>query len=211
MDKAKLKVQQFRQREQAILDAALDLLIEQGEDKVTVEQIAMKVDIGKGTIYKHFSSKTEIYIRLLFDYENGLKEKLEKAIEEADTGDYSAPARAYFSHRVENPVKARLFQRLEERLVANNEEAEKREELEVVREKGLEKINQSFARRISEGRLREAPPYYYYMTYWALTQGAVELYDNPYCRSVVDDFDGLLKFIQDVGVHIGINPDFTRK
>ncbi|MFP5431126.1 MAG: TetR/AcrR family transcriptional regulator, partial [Gammaproteobacteria bacterium] len=48
--KATQKAREFRQREQAILDCALQLFIEQGEDKVTVEMIADKVGIGKGTI-----------------------------------------------------------------------------------------------------------------------------------------------------------------
>jgi AcrR family transcriptional regulator len=210
MDKAKLKIQQFKQREQDILDASLHLLMSHGEDKVTVEQIAIEVDIGKGTIYKHFTSKTEIYCRLMFDYECALKSKLEEAIELADEGDYSAPARVYFSGRMENPVKARLFQRLEEKMLANGEEKEKLAELERVRQETIEKINSSFGRRIAEGRLKDAPPYYYYMAYWALTHGAVELYHNHYCQSVVDDMDGLMEFIMEAGVRMGLDPS-TKK
>ncbi|MFH7445062.1 helix-turn-helix domain-containing protein, partial [Pseudomonas syringae pv. tagetis] len=46
------KVREFRRREQEILDTALKLYLEQGEDSVTVEMIADAVVIGKGTIYK---------------------------------------------------------------------------------------------------------------------------------------------------------------
>ena len=211
MEKAKLKIQLFKQREQDILDAALDLLINHGEDKVTVEQIAIKVDIGKGTIYKHFASKTEIYYRLLFDYEFSLKAKLEEAIDQSDGGDYSAPARVYFSGRMEDPLKARLFQRLEEKMIFNGEESDKLAELEKIRLQTIEKINQCFGRRIDEGLLKEAPPYYYYMAYWALTHGAVELYHNHYCKSVVDDMDGLMGFIMDAGVHMGLNHSSGKK
>ncbi|NIB41118.1 TetR/AcrR family transcriptional regulator [Pseudomaricurvus alkylphenolicus] len=203
-DKAKLKVKQFRQREQAILDAALELLIEYGDDKVTVEQIAARVDIGKGTIYKHFASKSEIYVRLLFDYENGLKTDMEQALVAAEQGDYSAPARAYFSKRMSDPVRARLFQRLEEKMVANGEEPEKLSQMEALRQQMLSKLNDSFAQRIGEGRLKEVPPYYYYLAYWALTHGAVELYHNHSFQDVIEDKAGLLKFIMDVGVHMGV-------
>lgn len=34
--------------------------------------IADAVGIGKGTIYKHFKSKAEIYLRLMLDYERDL-------------------------------------------------------------------------------------------------------------------------------------------
>ncbi len=60
MQKEPRKVREFRRREQEILDTALKLFLEQGEDSVTVEMIADAVGIGKGTIYKHFKSKAEI-------------------------------------------------------------------------------------------------------------------------------------------------------
>lgn len=203
MDKAKQKVQKFRAREQAILDAALELLIEHGEEKVTVEQIADHVDIGKGTIYKHFTSKVEIYMRLLFDYEKALMEKLKGSIAEAEQGDYAAAARTYFESRIANPVKDRLFQRLEEKIIALNQAPEQMEELHQVRKAVTESLNTMFQSRINQGRLNNVPPYFYYSAYWALTQGAVELYHNKSFANVVEDMNGLMEFIMDVGVHMG--------
>lgn len=203
MDKTKQKVQRFREREQNILDAALTLLIEHGEEKVTVEQIADYVDIGKGTIYKHFTSKVEIYLRLLFDYERDLAEKLKAGINAVGNGDFTGPARAYFESRMSNPEKDLLFQRLEEKIITLNQAPEKIEELHQLRNSIASSLNDVFSRRIEEGRLKDVPPYYYYAAYWALTQGAVELYHSKSFSSVVEDMNGLMDFIMDVGVHIG--------
>ena len=74
MQKESRKVREFRRREQEILDTALQLFLSEGEDSVTVEMIAEAVGIGKGTIYKHFNSKAEIYLRLMLDYERDLAE-----------------------------------------------------------------------------------------------------------------------------------------
>ena len=76
MQKESRKVREFRRREQEILDTSLKLFLENGEDSVTVEMIADAVGIGKGTIYKHFKSKAEIYLRLMLDYERELNELL---------------------------------------------------------------------------------------------------------------------------------------
>ena len=204
MEKARLRVQQFRQREQSILDAALELLLEQGEDKVTVELIAATVDIGKGTIYKHFTSKSEIYIRLLFDYEQTLKSQMEEGIALAAAGDdYTAPAKVYFENRMSDPVRARLFQRLEEKLIASGDEKEKLAELETLRQTVLQQLNSFFESRIATGELRDVPPYYYILTYWVLTQGAVELFHSQSFSRPAEDMSGLMDFIMDVGVHIG--------
>jgi len=62
------RAREFLRREDEILGAALRLF--RGEDwqAVTVEQIAHVAEIGKGTIYKHFSSKDEIYARLALQF-----------------------------------------------------------------------------------------------------------------------------------------------
>lgn len=203
MDKAKEKVQRFRAREQRILDAALELLLEHGEEKVTVEQIAERVDIGKGTIYKHFISKTEIYMRLLMDYEKSLTERLKSAVATAEQGDITAPARAYFESRMADPARDRLFQRLEEKIIALNLAPEMIAELHALRNSNASALNRVFERRMEQGVLKKVPAYYYYSTYWALVQGAVELYHSKSFADVIEDRAGLMEFIMDVGVHIG--------
>ncbi|WP_299942903.1 TetR/AcrR family transcriptional regulator [uncultured Microbulbifer sp.] len=203
MDKAKEKVQRFRAREQRILDAALELLLEHGEEKVTVEQIADRVDIGKGTIYKHFVSKTEIYMRLLMDYERSLAERLKVAVGNAEQGDITAPARAYFESRMADPGKDRLFQRLEEKIIALNQAPEMIAELHTIRNAIASALNRVFERRMEQGMIKRVPAYYYYSTYWALVQGAVELYHSKSFADVIEDREGLMEFIMGVGVHIG--------
>ena len=76
MQKESRKVREFRRREQEILDSALRLFLEQGEDSVTVEMIADEVGIGKGTIYKHFKSKDELVEKALRHAVDGLKASL---------------------------------------------------------------------------------------------------------------------------------------
>ena len=61
------KEREFFKREQEILNAALELFDHEQWDKVTVAQIARHTGIGKGTIYKHFASKEDIYARLALD------------------------------------------------------------------------------------------------------------------------------------------------
>jgi TetR/AcrR family transcriptional regulator len=50
------------QRRQAILDAAKELFFEKGYFHTTMEAIAEKAELGKGTIYLYFSNKDELYI-----------------------------------------------------------------------------------------------------------------------------------------------------
>lgn len=59
---------EFRRREREILDAALRLLDSDAWLSVTIEQIADAAEVGKGTVYKHFASKDELYARLALDH-----------------------------------------------------------------------------------------------------------------------------------------------
>jgi len=61
---------------EAILDATDRLLARYGYKKMTVEDIAIEVGIGKGTIYLHFTSKEEIVLSHVDRIVERVKDKL---------------------------------------------------------------------------------------------------------------------------------------
>ena len=70
------KAKEFERREQDILDAALSLFATDTWEEVTVAQIAQQAEVGKGTIYKHFVSKNEIYACLALNFQRQLLQQL---------------------------------------------------------------------------------------------------------------------------------------
>lgn len=62
-----LKERQRNEREQLILQAANELLLERGYHDTSIDDIAARVGISKGTIYLHFAGKEEI-VAALFDH-----------------------------------------------------------------------------------------------------------------------------------------------
>src|SRR3982750_252671 len=62
------KAREFQRREADLLQAALALSNHDDWQAVTIDQIARKAEIGKGTVYKHFESKNEMYARLALDF-----------------------------------------------------------------------------------------------------------------------------------------------
>jgi TetR/AcrR family transcriptional regulator, fatty acid metabolism regulator protein len=59
-----LKERQREEREQLILDAAAALLVEKGYHEMSMDEIAARVGIAKGTVYLHFPSKEELLFAL---------------------------------------------------------------------------------------------------------------------------------------------------
>ncbi|GHO86438.1 TetR/AcrR family transcriptional regulator [Dictyobacter formicarum] len=60
-----LKERQREQREQLILQVAEEVLLEKGYYETSMEEIAVRVGISKGTIYLHFRSKEELITAIL--------------------------------------------------------------------------------------------------------------------------------------------------
>ncbi len=53
-------------REQRILDAAADLIIQQGYDKTTMSDVAEAVGVSRGIIYLHFDNKDKLFEALVY-------------------------------------------------------------------------------------------------------------------------------------------------
>src|SRR5581483_8243141 len=60
-----LKERQRQEREQLILRAARELLMERGYHDMSIDEIAERVGISKGTVYLHFASKEDLVLALL--------------------------------------------------------------------------------------------------------------------------------------------------
>ena len=73
------------EREQRILDAAVNLIVHYGYAKTTVEDIAREAGVSKGAIYLHYKSKDELFEQLLLRETGKVTEQLYERID-ADPG-----------------------------------------------------------------------------------------------------------------------------
>ena len=71
----------------AILDAAESLLGRNGYKKMTIDDLAAEVGIGKGSVYLHFSSKEEIALSHIDRIIERLKVRLEHIAERKSTSE----------------------------------------------------------------------------------------------------------------------------
>ena len=65
--KPKLGRKRDPSRDQDILDAALDVLVESGYDGMTVDMVAARAKAGKATLYRRWPSKGELIVDCLLD------------------------------------------------------------------------------------------------------------------------------------------------
>jgi AcrR family transcriptional regulator len=198
-EKENRKVREFKRREEEILETALQLFRVHGEDKVTVEIIADNVGIGKGTIYKHFKSKSDIYISLLINYEHQLASLLA-------TKDFSDPEslwRSYFEFRMSDPEQALLFDRLEDRLVKGEEYEKEISDVHQVRNENMQVLTILVEKRIDSGKLENVPAYFHLSASWALVHGALALHDSAFFKEFIQDREAFFEFLMQIGMRMG--------
>src|SRR5690554_6510770 len=200
LEKATRRAQEFRQREREILDTALALFLEMGEDRVTVEMIADKVGIGKGTIYKHFETKNEIYLLLMIRYEEALADSFEQ-VRESD--DKERLARYYFQFRIVDPKRYQLFDRLENKVIKDQAVPELVEKLHRIRAANFDNLTRIIRARIDEGILEDVPEIFHICMAWALAHGAVALMESPFYQRLIDDKADFLDFLVSTGIRMG--------
>jgi len=56
---------QFTSRQKEIINAAIDLIADNGIQQMTIKNLAIKIGFAEGAIYRHFASKTEILLGIL--------------------------------------------------------------------------------------------------------------------------------------------------
>ncbi|GAA4539456.1 helix-turn-helix domain-containing protein [Pseudonocardia xishanensis] len=59
-------------RESRLLDAAADLLVRWGYQRVTIEDVAKQAGVGKGTVYLHFRTKEALFLAVLMRSHRGV-------------------------------------------------------------------------------------------------------------------------------------------
>lgn len=99
LEREKRKQQAFIRREQDILSVCESLMAEKGIRQVSVDTIAARTGIGKGTIYKHFDSKRDMLITIAERYFAMLIELLGRSNDPARAVSDWIEAQLYASRR----------------------------------------------------------------------------------------------------------------
>ncbi|MBC7231599.1 MAG: helix-turn-helix transcriptional regulator [Actinobacteria bacterium] len=82
MGVAERKERERRERVKTILAAARDLFFEKGY-RATMEEIAERAELSKGTLYLYFKSKDELYISVILEGFHLLEERLKRELKRA--------------------------------------------------------------------------------------------------------------------------------
>ncbi|GAA5184063.1 TetR family transcriptional regulator [Acinetobacter sp. ANC 4169] len=177
---------QFRAREALIFQVAEQLLLENGESGMTLDALAAELDLAKGTLYKHFQSKDELYMLLIIRNENMLLEMIKDA-EKA----FPEHLAFFMLHHLHHPERTVLFHQIEERLSTTGIGINLLfSELYQVRKQRLRiiiRMTESYLESIQSGMSTRD----YLASIWALTHGAAAILNSSFYQRYLGSRDTL--------------------
>jgi len=114
------KAREFKRREEEILTTAYKLLTRMEPVQMTMEMIAEQTEIGRGTIYKHFKSKDEIYAHLILRHRDTLNQRLKEIELTGNSGGVPQMIRAYMDYCLSDPVAFAIHKRCVNQYLKSN-------------------------------------------------------------------------------------------
>jgi TetR/AcrR family transcriptional regulator len=177
------------ERRQSILQAARDVFFENGFHRATVDSVAERAEVSKGTVYLYFESKETILAHLLLE---GLDE-LVGELEQAYAAEEHLPADerlrrlgwAYLQFFEREPLYFRFLMAMDR---GRFREAVTPEVYQEVLEASLEGLNwviRAVEQGIEDGVIHCCDAPQAAATLWATLNGVLELMNHPLRREMV--------------------------
>ncbi|HYZ83191.1 MAG TPA: TetR/AcrR family transcriptional regulator [Bryobacteraceae bacterium] len=163
-----------KSRRTAILQAARSVFAGQGFQNTSVDDIAAKAGLGKGTLYLYFSSKEEIYMAVLIEDGHALNDLTRERMDAA--GSWRERLNAYVQTKMEHLETHQEFIRIylgETRSMMLRGARVSPELYQVLRE-GVSHLVQMFASAVARGEIRPVDPELAALTVADLTRGLIE-------------------------------------
>jgi AcrR family transcriptional regulator len=182
-----VRQQNFLLRKEKILAMAETLLLDNNQD-ITLGELASELDIAKGTIYKHFKSKNQLYLELII-----LNEKRLLEISKKYKNNIKTYVSQYMLYNMLNANRTILLHVIEDRLT-NNEKKLKElfEELYQVREERIIEIKDMTDEYLKS--LDSAMSIRDYLSYiWTVTYGASLLLNSTHYQKSIGSRERLIK------------------
>ena len=167
-------------RRDAILEAAKSVFFERGYHTATMDQIAEKVELSKGSLYLHFPSKEELYISLLVEGLAELCKRFDQAVQTSRGWEEKLLriADAYYGFYQENPNYFKILFFFQHGEIASKVSDELYQECFNKGTQCLDFISQAIQEGMDAGAIKQQDPATQAVVLWGAFNGVLFLYED---------------------------------
>jgi AcrR family transcriptional regulator len=164
-----------------ILEAAREVFFEQSFERANLDEVARRAGIAKGTIYRYFDTKAELYVAVLSANADHFVARMRQTIDPSIPADEQVrrTGNFYFRHYRQNPEYFRIFWALEnQRLIGELPKGLVDQVVELWR-RCLEVLAAVIERGVSTGRFRPCDPWETANVLWVVANGIIQTEFDP--------------------------------
>jgi AcrR family transcriptional regulator len=165
-----------------IIDAAREVFFRDGFMEANLDEVARRAGVAKGTLYRYFDSKAELYVAVLAQNGEIFEQKMRDSV--ADTS-ASPPdlirqmGRFYFDHWMQNPEYFQIFWAIENQSVIGELPQGVIDEVTRLWEKCVELLAQIIQRGIEAGDFATCDAWEVADILWTLANGLIQTEASP--------------------------------
>jgi AcrR family transcriptional regulator len=160
-----------------IIDAAREVFFRDGFMEANLDEVARLAGVAKGTLYRYFDSKAELYVAVLAHNGEIFEQKMRDSV--ADTA--AAPpdliremGRFYFDHWMQNPEYFQIFWAIENQSVIGELPPGVIDEVTRLWEKCVELLARIIQRGIDAGSFRPCDAWEVADILWTVANGLIQ-------------------------------------
>ena len=171
-----------------ILKAAREIFFRDGFADTNLDEVAARAEVGKGTLYRHFESKAELYVAVLAVGGASFDEAMEAALEPASSAldRLRCIGRFYRRYWVEHPEYFVIFSAVHHQEFIGQLPPRLLAEVRQIWEQPLRRLEQVIADGVVRGELRRCDPWIAANVIWRSGNAAVQALVTPRRARVID-------------------------
>lgn len=175
------------QSRRRILEAAREVFFRDGFMAANLDHMAQGAGVAKGTLYRYFENKAELYVAVLAQdgevFAQKLRETLDPALDPSQQ--IQATGRFYFDHWTANREYFQIFWAIENQSVIGELPREVIEEVTRLWESCLEVLSDIVEAGVASGHFRSCDPWEVATTLWTLANGLLQTQTSPAHRGLM--------------------------
>ncbi|MGH0032646.1 MAG: TetR/AcrR family transcriptional regulator [Myxococcota bacterium] len=171
-----------------ILKSAREIFFRDGFNEASLDEIASRAETGKGTLYRHFESKAELYVAVLAENGTAFEERMRESV----SGDGPAIERIrqiglfYRRYWLDHPEHFGIFWAVHSQAFIGELSRPMLEEVTRIWESPLRLVEQILTEGMERGEVRACDPWVMANVIWRTGNSAVEALVTPKRARVVD-------------------------
>ncbi len=170
------RVQKKAESHRRILEAAKEVFFRDGFTAANLDEVAERAGVAKGTLYRYFESKAELYVAILSHNGAAFEDKLKSVLVPGlgPPEKLRRVSRFYFRHYIENPDYFQIFWAIENQSVIGELPASMVEQVTEIWERNLSLLAEIIEEGVRDGAFRDYDPWETANILWTLANGIIQ-------------------------------------